>query len=194
MFRRIVVLAVALSMGAVTVACTGPAQPSPTPTPSPTFACIPEAGGDPVPCGPIEYEQAQKRDKLYADAEAVYRRYWTEMNRLATEKSPPFTDVLESTTAGKFRDNVVALLSPEHHAVRVSGQSKLERVARLPGLSRDGSTVALLVCTDSRDGTYVDASSGAALPGIVSEQRLFLGPAGGSLRIVNSEIREIDQC
>ena len=54
MFRRIVVLAVALSMGALTGACTGSVQPSPTPTPSPTFACIPEAGGDPVPCGPIE--------------------------------------------------------------------------------------------------------------------------------------------
>lgn len=41
---------------------------------SPTYQCVPEAGGDPVPCGPIEYEQAQARDALYAEAEAVYRR------------------------------------------------------------------------------------------------------------------------
>ena len=60
----------ALISTAILTACTPVAQPTLTPTSSPTYLCTPEAGGTPLPCGPIEAEQAEKRDALYADAES----------------------------------------------------------------------------------------------------------------------------
>ena len=81
-----------LVVGVVCVALAG-CSPSPvaSPSPSATFLCVPEAGGDPVVCGPIEFEQAQRRDALYAEAEAVYRRFWVEMRRVELSSTPELT-------------------------------------------------------------------------------------------------------
>ena len=194
MFRRIVVLAVALSMGALTGACTGSVQPSPTPTPSPTFACIPEAGGDPVPCGPIEYEQAQKRDKLYAEAEAVYRRYWAELGRISFLEKPSFTSELEATTTGAFQERARVIVDPSRHRRQLSGDVRLVRVSRLPDLSRSGSTVALLLCADASRATFLAPGESDAVAGKVYETRAYFIPVDGSLRIVDSELREVATC
>ena len=194
MFRRIAVLAVALSMGALTGACTGSVQPSPTPTPSPTFACIPEAGGDPVPCGPIEYEQAQKRDKLYAEAEAVYRRYWAELGRLSRETHPEWSAEMSALVAGPFEERARQALSSDQRRREVSGDSVTQWVRRLPGLVRSGSIVALLTCTDATGAVY-EGPGGVRGPGRRFEQRIYLGPGSDqNLRIVDSESREVDSC
>ena len=194
MFRRLVVLAVALSMGTLTAACTGPAQPTPTSTPSPTFACIPEAGGDPVPCGPIEYEQAQKRDKLYAEAEAVYRRYWAELSRISLLENPSFTDELASTTTGAFQEGARNIVDPSRHRRQTSGEVSLVRVSRLPGLSRSGSTVALLICTDASNANFLAPGDVIPVAGKKYETRAYLIPIDGSLRLVDGELREVSSC
>ena len=64
------------------------APPVGSPSPSVTLECVPEAGGDSVSCGPIEFEQAQRRDALYAEAEAVYRRFWVETLRVEQLRDP----------------------------------------------------------------------------------------------------------
>ena len=66
------------------------APPVGSPSPSATLEYVPEAGGDPVGCGPIEFEQAQRRDALYAEAEAVYRRFWVVSTTLEYEADPTF--------------------------------------------------------------------------------------------------------
>ena len=187
-------LVVWLASAAVLAGCTTVTQPTATPTNSPTYLCTPEAGGTPLPCGPIEAEQAEKRDALYADAEAVYRRYWGEIDRLTLEENPPFTPVLEETTDGTFRRLVQEGLDPSSHRERVSGDVKLVRLERLPGLSRDGSTVALLMCADARDARYVTVRDDTPTAGFVYEMRLYLAPRDDRLKLITSESRNVQEC
>ena len=131
----------------VLVACAGLSPASPTL--SPAYRCVPEAGADPVPCGPIEFEQAQARDALYAEAEAVYRRFWTEWERLYAFESPAVSLEIEATTAGSFLKYVEAEFAAPSYARRVAGNARLVRLARYVGGSHSGFTVSLNACWDS---------------------------------------------
>ena len=193
MFRRVAVLAVALSMSALAAACTGPAPPTPTSTPSPTFACIPEAGGDPVPCGPIEYEQAQKRDKLYAEAEAIFRKYWAEYDRQYHLPHPTLTEPLVETTMGTFRGFLESEFEQESFRQQVEGDVLVLKLDRLPGLARQGSVVALTLCFDSRSARF-RAPDGSVTPGVVARERLFFAREGDSLKIISSEGQQVESC
>ena len=168
--------------------------PAVTPTPSPTYVCIPEAGGEAVPCGPIEYEQSQSRDALYAEAEVVYRRFRAEWDRLQLSANPVMTAELEAVTAGGFREMIARALEQAQGRNRLSGQADVVWVRRLPGLSMSGSIVALTVCTDAR-GVLFANPSGAPTQGVVSDHRFYMArDAGGLLRIVNSESRTVESC
>ena len=176
----------------VLTACAGPSAPSPTP--SPTYQCVPEAGGDPVPCGPIEYEQAQARDALYAEAEAVYRKYWAESMSAERGEGDGIPPGIRGIISGKFLTYEETLWSKERRALRVGGNDPLlVRVDRLPGLTRDGSTVALLVCWDASQASY-RSSAGEMEKGVISEQRVYLSRLDAVLKITNSEFREVDAC
>ena len=95
--KRVCSLVVGVTCVAV-AGCSPSPVASPSPSPSAAFLCVPEAGGDPVVCGPIEFEQAQRRDVLYAEAEAVYRRYWVEVQRVELSAHPVVTPELEVVT------------------------------------------------------------------------------------------------
>ncbi len=70
-----------------------------TVAPSPTYLCVPEPGGDAVPCDATEFETAQRRDALYADAIAATGR-GTGI-RLTAE--PTMSAEAEATTEGPYR-------------------------------------------------------------------------------------------
>ena len=187
-------LVVWLASAAVLAGCTTVTQPTATPTNSPTYLCTPEAGGTPLPCGPIEAEQAEKRDALYADAEAVYRRFWTENQRLELDPAPSVTAELESLTTGTFRGYLPEMVAAGKGRQKLSGDTQLVRVDRLPGLSREGSEVALLICFDGSQARFNDPAGGEPTPGLRSEQRIYLTRIDGALRISGSEVRSVESC
>ena len=155
----------------VTVGCS-PA-PRPVSTPSPVYQCVPEAGGDPMPCGPIEFETTQRRSALYGEAEAVYRRFWAEIVRIDSSPEPVMTPELEATTMGKFHESVVTLLGELKGAQRVSGESPIVWVRRLVGMERSGSIVALEACTDERNARFINPKGGDLLVGRATQRRLY---------------------
>lgn len=172
------------------------AAPVASPTPSPTYACMPEAGGEAVPCGPIEYEQSQRRDALYAEAEAVYRRFWAEMRRVELSPTPVLTPELEATTSGAYREMLNELLEQSRGYQRVSEEEpQLAWVKRLPGLSRSGSIVALRTCSENGQTLYANPE-GPATEGLTGQHRLFFSPdgEGGVLRIVDAESMTTSSC
>ena len=186
-----------LSVVLVGVALAGcSAAPVASPTPSPTYACVPEAGGEAVPCGPIEYEQSQRRDALYAEAEAVYRRFWAEMRRVELDSTPTLTPELEATTGGPYRDTLSELLVLARGNQRVSGGPQIAWVRRLVGLSRSGSIVALETCSDNADALYADPQGGPPAAGISGQRRLYFGRDEASLplRIIDSEYMKVETC
>lgn len=185
--------AIAMMAVALLSACSSTPAPPET-TASPTYNCTPEKGGAPLPCGPIEYEQAQKRDAHYAEAEAVYRRYWTELDRLTLLEAPTFTPEMAETTSGNFEAAVRTMLSPEYPSQRVQGEASLVRIDRLPGFSRSGSTVALLVCIDARGAKYKRTQHDEPIPGIAYEMRVYLARVAGVLKLVDVESRDVKSC
>ena len=187
--------AAALMLGLSFVAGCSPVV-APTPTPSPTYQCVPEAGGDPLPCGPIEFEASQRRDALYAEAEAVYRRLWAEMARVDSDPAPHMTTELEAVTAGPYRETLEQLLVAMRGNQRLSGDSSLVWVRRLIGLQRSGSVVALNVCTDDRQALFANPAGGEPLQGRAVDRRVYLARADGvgPLRIVDSEFARVESC
>ena len=165
-----------------------------SPSPPPTYVCVPEAGGDPVRCGPVEYEEAQQRDALYAEAEAVYRRFWAERVRLEQVTDPAMSDELESVTGGKFRESTARLLERAQGRNRISGDAQIVWMRRLPGLSMSGSIVAITVCTDARRVRFANPN-GEPTVGVVNDHRYHLSrDADGALKIIDSEYRPVESC
>ena len=176
----------------VLVACAGLSPASPTL--SPAYRCVPEAGGDPVPCGPIEFEQAQARDALYAEAEAVYRRFWTEWERLYAFESPAVSLEIEATTAGSFLKYVEAEFAAPSYARRVAGNARLVRLARYVGGSHSGFTVSLNACWDSSGATFSPRGGGPETTGGAADENVFLSRLDGVLKLVEAESETVRQC
>lgn len=190
--RRFAFLAFALLASSMLTACARPTIPPPAP--SPTYQCIPEAGGAPMPCGPIEYEQAQARDALYAEAEAAYQRYWEESIDAEQQDGNGIPAGIREIIAGKFLTYEEELWTREKRSVRVGGKDPaLVRMGRAPGLSRDGSSATLLVCWDASQTRY-RSHDGVIRSGVISEQRIYLSRLDSGLKITNAEFREVDGC
>jgi hypothetical protein len=89
----------------VVLACllAGCQPPVPSPTPVPSYRCTPEAGGAEFDCTQHQYDEMVAKDKLYAEDEAVYRRFLVEDIRImrAGGVSSPTPELLE-TTSGAF--------------------------------------------------------------------------------------------
>lgn len=180
--------AITIAAAAFLTACASPT------TPTPTYSCTSEQGGSATPCSANEHEQAQQRDATYKQAEAVFRRYWAELGRLAHVTHPTFTEVMEETTSGAFEADVRAMLSPEKHLMLIEGEVSLVRISSAPNHARFGSTAALLVCVDARAARFRDSTNGPPSSGITYEMRVYLAPTAGVLKLIYGESRDVESC
>jgi len=186
-------LAAAVLASTLLVGCQSPAA---TPTPTPTYSCTPEAGGTPAPCTQAEFEQMQKMDALYAEAEAVNATFRAEMERHyrmggATELSPVFLE----TTAGPAREALLEFQREMHAAKRksVGGEIKTVWVKRNAGESVQGSEVSLRVCMD---GTGVKSYEDGELVGngLKTVDNMYFTRIDGKLKITFNTPGEDPQC
>lgn len=184
--------AMAAALMSVLCACTG--APALQPTPSPTYVCVPEKGGEAVPCGPIEFEQAQKRDARYNEAEAVFRRFWAEQNKQSAMDNPEFTSVMGETTSGLFEEDVRTALTPGVFRKRIEGEVRLVRVERLLGYSRSGSTLTMRFCADARGAKFENPESGETEAGRAYEERIYFAPIDGTLKLVDADMKRVESC
>lgn len=186
-------LAAAILASTLLVGCQSPAA---TPTPTPSYSCTPEAGGTPAPCTRAEFEQMQKMDALYAEAETVNAAFRAEMERHyrmggATELSPVFLE----TTAGPAREALLEFQREMHAAKRksVGGEIKIVWVKRNAGESMQGSDVSLRVCTDGtslksyEDGEYLG-------PGLKVLDVMYFTTIDGKLKITFNTAEEDPEC
>ena len=135
-------------------ACT-PTTP-PTPTPAPTFQCTPEAGGTPFTCTERQHQDMKARDQDYTEAEAVYRKLHVEIVKMYraggyTELPPEMSALL----AGTAHQDYLKLTTEvkQSNSRSVAGEFKIPWIRRLVGASKEGSELALLVCTDATGTT-----------------------------------------
>lgn len=187
-------LVASVLLGGFVLAGCQPVLPSPSPVP--TWRCTPEAGGEEFDCSQRQYDEMVAKDKLYAEAEAVYRRFLAEDLRISraggTEAA---TDELLATTAGDFlaraldgyRRDRAEKLTVEH------GTRVVMSLKRMIGVSKAGSLVALRACLDAssvkvyRSGKYVGR-------GLITEDDLYFGKVDAQLRLIGADGKEVSSC
>lgn len=176
--------------------CSPAPAPSPSPTPTPTFSCTPEAGGVAYECSQFDHEQMVAKDKLYAEAEAVYRKFFAENVRIyeAGGITEP-TDELLATTTGQYQADSMSLYRALHarDAKIVEGIPRLASLTRLPDLRREGSVVTLAACVDSAS-VVLRGDGGYLSRGRVISERLYFVRNGETLKIQSSQWKELSSC
>lgn len=187
-----------IAVSAALCACllAGCQAPAVTPSPNPTFKCTPEAGGAEFQCSQQQYDDMVAKDKLYAEAEAVYRRFLAEDVRIAEEggASAP-TPVLKETAAGAFLEDVMREYSRNlRDGITARGGDRVVRsVRRLVGVSKGGSVVALQICVDSTSFQIYQAGHRIG-QGLMNKDDLYFGSVESSLKIIGADGREVDSC
>ena len=183
---------------ALLVACllAGCQPPAPTPSPTPTYLCTPEAGGAEFSCSQRQYDEMVAKDKLYAEAEAVYRKFFAEDVRIfrAGGVTEP-TEVLLETTTSAFLKNSMTLYRSLRRDSRklVGGEIRLAHLRRVPGVTKESSLVALKACVDARSATVVE--SGAKVgSGFLVEDLLYFGRFNGLMKIQGADGQQEGKC
>lgn len=189
---RIGLLALTISL---TSCATTPTQTPTNPGAQPTFSCTPEAGGTPSPCHEHDYQQSQTRDKLYTQAETVYRKRLAEDERIyraggVTEPTP----VMLETTTGEALTNMLADYRRAHKAKTkaIGGQFKLAYLKRVPGLTKGTSVVTLETCIDASSVKMV--RPGSTDDGAITARRMYFSPDRTVLKVSYVEYKEVETC
>ena len=168
----------------------------PAPTPTPTFTCTPEAGGDPFPCSQFQHDEMVAKDALYAEAEAVYRRFLAEDVRImrAGGVSEPSREI-QATAGQEFLSDVSAFyrgLRDDDARFR-GGDFVLVELKRKPGLGKGGSLVAMESCVDARTTELVKGGRPVRHGG-VARDIFYFGRDAGRLKIIGADGREVASC
>lgn len=186
-------LAVTLFAACLLAGCQ-PAAPSPTPVP--TYACTPEAGGAEFSCSQQQYDEMVAKDKLYAEAEAVYRRFFAENERIYRAGGiDSASQILLETTAAQYLEDSMNLYRSmrETHTKLVGGDIRLRSIERLPGSALGDSVAAMRACIDTTStDIYVDGTRSDK--GYLGVEQLYFGRFGGVLKIQASEWEEVKEC
>ena len=180
------------------IACllTGCQPPAPVPSPVPTYRCTPEAGGAEFDCSQKQYDDMVAKDKLYAEAEAVYRKFLAEevrILRLGGMEEP--TPVISETASGEFLSGVMAdLRNAKAKGITVDqGSREIDRVERLVGVSKEGSDVAVSFCVDSRGVHFLRGGSDAGFGSVTSDE-VYFARIEGQLKAIGADGQEVSSC
>lgn len=182
----------------IVVACllTGCQPPAPTPLPLPSYRCTPEAGGAEFDCSQKQYDDMVAKDKLYAEAEAVYRKFFEEDSRIfrAGGITDP-TPVLLETTTGAYLEDSMALYESLHADSRklVGGAIQLKYLGRKPGVAKESSVVAMVACVDART-TEVQEHGKKIAQGQLVQDLLYFGRFEGNLKIQGADGQKEGSC
>ena len=174
---------------------TSPSASSVSPVPTPTYQCTPEAGGEATPCTQIHYEEMKAKDRLYAEAEAVYRRMFEENIRVsrAGGVSEP-TPVIKETADGAFLEDLMDdFMQMVDEGLSARGDDPELVVKRAPGVSKQGSIVALSVCVDATGWSFY-AGNKKVLPGRVGQDIVYFSRLGDALKIIGADGEFVDSC
>jgi len=192
-WSRIAVLAASCVLLTACTAAPQPSTPAPSATtPTPTFSCTPETGGTAYECSQFDYDQMIAKDKLYAEAEAVYRRFAAEDERLLRAGGVrEASQVLLDTTTGPFLKDSLSIyrsmLDKKRHLS--GGEIKLVSIKRVPNATKQGSIVALQVCLDLSTVTIIE--NGRTIgAGVDGSDLLYFVREDNKLKILGADGKE----
>ncbi|HAM44202.1 MAG TPA: hypothetical protein DCM67_04130 [Propionibacteriaceae bacterium] len=181
---------------AVIIALLGSGCTQPDPNAAPSYTCTPSDGGTAQPCYKAEYDQKIKEDALYAEAEAVYRKFLAEDERIhRVGGASAATPVLLATTTGSYLESAMTVYKAlkAAKATASGGEFKIAWVRREPRLSMANSLVALTACTDT-SSVQMGSQGKTPLPGRISERTVYFVREADQLKITDGTYKLVDQC
>ena len=171
--------------------------PGPLPQANPSWSCTPVAGGTPYACYEYDYQQTSAQNKLYAEAEAVYRKFNAEDERIYRAGGvAEATQVLLETASGEFLDDALSY----YRALRtdrtrlIEGRFVVERVTRAPNNVRPGTVATLEVCRDISDAVMKTGSGKPFSSGQDSVVRAYFVQSEAGLTIDYGENKWVTSC
>ena len=186
--------AVATAILGLLLGCT-PAPAVTTPAPTLTFACTPEAGGTPKPCSQAEYDAMVKKDALYAEAEALYRRLFAEeirLDKLGGAKAA--TSEFEAILAGSLLEQTIAIHRENYERDRrFTGRQTLDWIRRAPGIETEGSLVAIIACRDATHGKTYEGKKYLGT-GRAGTETVYAKHFDGQLKLFAVDSKELPTC
>jgi hypothetical protein len=181
----------------VSTPVSSPVSPSTTAAPAPTFLCTPEAGGAESPCSQARFEEMKRKDALYAEAEAVYRRVLAEDERFARGGGADSLSETYLATLGseRLRSETLEILRSDKADRRVmkGGEFRLTGVARLPASVVAESVVALRACVDLTTVSIYERGRLLGKGG-AREEYVYFALYDGLLKISHMEYEEVSKC
>ncbi len=194
MLRRPRRLALTVAALCLLTACTP--TTTPTPSPAPSYRCTPEAGGDEFDCTPAQYDEMVAKDKLYAEAEAVYRKFLAEEDRIFRSGGViAATPALEETSSGDFlADSLSDYKAIADRNITVKGSaSRLVYFQRAPGRSKGGSAVSATVCVDGSSLEFFRAGKSLG-HGKIYKDDTYFAEVDGTMKIVGADGSQVESC
>lgn len=180
----------------VLAAAVGCTPAAPTPSPLPSFRCTPEAGGAEFDCSQAQYDEMVAKDALYAEAEAVYRKFLAEDTRImrAGGVAEP-TDVILETTSGAFLEDVMSQYREfEQEGLKAEGSGPdLISVKRAAGRSKTGSIVSITTCVDGRSTDFIKQGKPIG-SGVLARDDNYFARVDGLLKVVGADGKEVESC
>ncbi len=154
--------------------------------PEPTYSCTPEAGGEPYTCVKAQYDLMVERDKLYAEAEAVYVKYFAENTRIfqsggVTQPTPVMLDTLTGEGLDQASQTYKGLRTSGLKII--AGEYRLVWLHRAPKEVMGGSVVAFESCIDGSGVTFEEGKT--TYPGNFFQKRTYYSPTSSGLKISN---------
>lgn len=176
-------------------ACT-PTTPPPTPSPAPSYRCTPETGGDEHDCTQAQHDDMLAKDKLYTQAEAVYRKYLAEDARIlrAGGISTPSPALLATTGEEFLADAMDNYKAVADRKVTAAGpQPSLVYFRRAPGRSKTGSIVSATVCVDGSSLEFFRSSKSLGKGRVIKDETYF-AEIDGALKVIGADGSRVKSC
>jgi hypothetical protein len=181
-----------LAVGIALLAGCTPADPNL----QPTYSCTPDDGSSPYACPKVQYDAKAKEAALYAEAEAVYRKFFAEQERIyraggITEPSPV---LLETTTGNYLAGSMIAFSDlVKYKGTATGGAFVLAWMKRVPYGSKNGAVTALQACVDSSSVT-MRAEGEPPEPGKISSEIVYFTRDGQTLKAFDFQTVKVTQC
>ena len=187
--------AVSVLVACVLLAGCQPAN-TPLPAPTPSLRCTPEAGGAEYDCTPYEYDDMVAKDKLYAEAEAVYRRYLAEDLRITGSGGveAPTGELLETTSGAFLTQAMEGYRRDKAGKITIRGGDRIvESLTRLIGVSKAGSTIAVRACLNASSIKVYKAGKYSG-HGLITQDDLYFARIDSRLKLIGADGKEVDSC
>ncbi|MGB7962810.1 MAG: hypothetical protein WCF12_07620 [Propionicimonas sp.] len=170
--------------------------PAVTPAPAPIVRCTPEAGGEEYDCSQAQHDEMVAKDRLYAEAEAVFRKFFAENVRISraggVEEATPV--MLETSTGHYLNEAITTYRHLRQDQLLPRGRDpKVVSVDRLPGLSKGGSVVAMRTCIDASGWAFYRGTR-ETTRGFRAQDDVYFEYEAGQLKMFGADGKAVKEC